>query len=218
MKGQTACGGIGSSKIVSLVAPYLAPIPNAITSSTGSLNACIGSSVTYSVTSPTPTATQAAPVVYRWTKPANTTITSANTDSSNITLQFNTGYGGGSLTVKGQTSCGTQGGVRSASLTHSGCPSGTNAPVEFSRIGNESSEFALSVFPNPSTSQFNIVTSGAVNDMLEAHIYDMQGRELQRWKMNIGSNRQIGADLKPGAYIMQVSDGKQSKTTKLFKY
>jgi hypothetical protein len=82
--------------------------PNAITSSTGNYAACIGSSITYTVGMPVLTATQRAASVYRWTVPVNTTITSAASDSSNITLQYNIGFVGGSISVKSQSSCGTQ--------------------------------------------------------------------------------------------------------------
>jgi hypothetical protein len=97
-----------SAALYSITLKYAMVAPNAITSSTGNYAACVGSSITYTVGMPVLTATQRAASVYRWTVPSNTTITGAASDSSNITLQYSTGFVGGSISVKSQSSCGTQ--------------------------------------------------------------------------------------------------------------
>jgi hypothetical protein len=115
VRAQSSCGVQGAAKSITLTFPVTAT-PAAITSSSGNLSGCIGGTLNYTVTPGSPTASQSATSVYRWTIPANTVITSAITDSSQITLQFNAGYTSGSLSVKGQSACGAIGAARAVSL------------------------------------------------------------------------------------------------------
>jgi hypothetical protein len=116
VKGQTACGIQGSAKSISLLVNP--PTPSVITASTGNFTPCIGDAVQYTASAPAPSTSQTAIAVFRWTKPANTSIIAANTDSSTITLQFNTGFTGGSISVKGQTACGVQGSAKSVTFIY----------------------------------------------------------------------------------------------------
>ncbi len=182
-KGQSACGIAGTAKSVSLM--YLPPTPTSITSSTGLYNACIGTPITFTVVVAAPTTTQVAASVYRWTKPNNTTITSANTDSSVITVQFNTGYTGGSLTVKGQTVCGAQGTAKSQALTHTGCPTGTVAPpiVKVSSGTPLQLEMVLNIYPNPNEGEFDmeIKTNILEKKSVDIQIIDMKGILIRKY-------------------------------------
>jgi hypothetical protein len=109
-----------TSYVVSLKSGVAAP--SNIISSTSNYFGCIGSSINYTVSMPALTSTQQVSSVYRWTIPRNTSITSANSDSSSITLLFGAGYAGGSLTVKSQNSCGIQSSALSKTLSFSVYP------------------------------------------------------------------------------------------------
>jgi hypothetical protein len=153
VRGVTACGGIGSAKSITLIR-YLTPTPTNITSSTTSYNACIGNSITYTVVAPSPNATQQIADVYRWTVPANANIQSANTDSSAVSVIFNTGYTGGSLIVRGQTNCGVIGTQKAVTLTRTGCPSGLFAKNTVKE--NKTSKAKINIYPNPNNGSFKI--------------------------------------------------------------
>ena len=195
---------------------YLPPTPTAIVSGIGNYNACIGNAITYSAMVPPPSATQRAAVVFRWTKPAYTTIVSANSDSSVISLQFNTGYRGGTLSVKGQTICGALGTAKAQALTHSLCATG-NTPALYTRIENKNdSDFDVNVYPNPSQNDFNlkIIDKGLKN--YEIAIRDVEGRLL---KKNITSDKTIqwGANLQPGVYFIEVKSDVRRKVIRAVK-
>mgnify|MGYP003330479602 CR=1 FL=1 len=218
----SACN-VSTPKTVALTAVLTPPTPTSITSSTGSYNACIGNTITYTVVSPTPTATQSTPVVFRWTKPNNTVIVSAATDSSSITLQFNTGYTGGSLTVKGQSACGIQGTAKSQALTHTGCPTGTIATPIVKINGSATSEedVSMEVFPNPSNGAFDILIKSATiaNQTAEIEIYDMQGKRISSFKANTGRgelrHHYSETGLADGVYSIKAIIGGKVKTARL---
>jgi hypothetical protein len=106
---------VGSIPATSLA--FTRAVPPTPLTLTGSLAPCVGNTISYSTTIGSPTATQVAPVKFRWTIPPFTTILSANTDSSTINLKFNTGYVGGSLTVKGESSCGALGAAKTIAFS-----------------------------------------------------------------------------------------------------
>jgi hypothetical protein len=216
VKGQTACGIGGTAKTVSLL--YLPPTPTSITSSTASYNACIGSSVTYTVAVPVPTTTQVAASVYRWTKPNNTVITSAAVDSSSITLQFNTGYTGGTVTCKGQTVCGAQGTAKSQALTHTACPTGTKL---LAVKGRNTNEVIAQVYPNPNNGNFkiSIATGIETNETASIKIIDMFGRVVDRYtaannfgyiNKNVSNNK-----LSNGIYTVKYTIGNITNTIRM---
>ena len=213
-KGQSACGVAGTAKTITL--QYLPPTPTSITSSTGLYNACIGNVITYTVVVPAPSTTQRAAVAYRWTKPNYTTIVSSSTDSSTITVSFNVGYIGGSLTAKGQTVCGVTGTAKTQALTHSTCPVGTKATPYV--ITESSNLFDVQLFPNPSTTGFNLKVMSSSKEMTTVKIVDLQGRVVKTFLSNPSNEKLIGQDLKAGFYLIEVSQGVDKKTIRAVKF
>jgi len=217
VKGQSACGIAGNS--ISTTLQYLPPTPTSITSSTGLYNACIGNQITYTVYVPAPTASQRVASVYRWTKPNYTTIVSAATDSSSIVLKFNSGYVGGSLTVKGQTICGVQGTAKSQALTHTACPTGTKMNPYTLNNTEIISKSDFSVFPNPSAAFFNVLSIGDKNnENIEIRILDLQGRLIEKSNFNSNDPISVGQNLKPGFYMVELKKGKFKQSVKVVKY
>ncbi len=216
VKGQSACGITGTAKSLSL--QYLTPTPTSITSSTGAYNFCIGTTATFTAVVPAPSATQRAAVVYRWTKPVNTSIISAATDSSFIVLQFNTGYNGGSVTVKGQTACGVQGTAKSQAITHTGCATGTKIStlIAVNTGLNDGQETVVNVFPNPGAGPFKVNVSGG-ELITGLRIMDLQGRVVFVKDNILKNTMTIGEGLTSGAYWLEVQTKYKRTVVKLIK-
>jgi hypothetical protein len=213
VKGESACGVAGTAKSVTL--QYLPPTPTSITSSTGLYNACIGDIVTYTVFVPAPTTAQRTASVYRWTKPNFTTILSAIADSSNITVSFNAGFTGGSLTVKGQTACGILGTAKTQALTHTAC-------LPTTKVGNAITAafgmFDVNIFPNPTKSAFNVRIVSNSKESFSVRVLDIQGRLIKSQLLFANEINNIGNDLKSGVYMFEVTQGKEKKTLRVVKY
>ena len=212
-KGQTACGIAGTAKSITM--QYLTPTPTSVTSSTGLYNACIGDVITYTAVVAAPTTTQVAAVVYRWTKPNNTVITSATADSMSINLQFNTGYTGGSVTVKGQTACGALGTAKSQALTHTGCATGTRNV--FTKSDNV---IKASVYPNPNNGNFmvNINTGIVSNAKATIQVIDMLGKVVANVNAENNNgliNTNINSNLNNGVYTVKYTVGNISNSIKM---
>lgn len=214
----SACGVLGSSRSVTL--QYLPPTPSAISSSTGSYNACIGTPVTYSALVGQATTSQSVATVFRWTRPANTSIVSAASDSSTLTLQFNTGFIGGVLSVRGQSSCGAQGSLRSVTLTHTGCPPGTRSATPYAEKGENTAtdSWQAELFPNPTTQAFQLLTSGAGSLPEVVQVRDAQGRLMQSFRIGHGVRTSFGHELPSGVYFIEVLRGTDRKLIRGVKF
>jgi hypothetical protein len=222
--GSLAVRAVSTTWVVSatgftLTLKYASAVPSTLQSKSGLLNFCIGSRDTFRVTMPVLTATQDAPVLFRWTKPANTSFVYANADSSTILLSFNAGFTGGVLSVKSQTICGVQSTTsKSITLTHTGCPVGTENNPKV--IANKNTPQAFSdsnpiLFPNPNNGQFSIKFENGILKDKEAFIVvrDLMGRIvlLRKIKSIQGINVfQINHQLSSGIYFVEVE-------TELFK-
>ena len=217
VKGQTACGVQGTAK--STMLRYATPTPSSITSSTASYNACIGTTVSYTVVTPAPSTSQVGAVLYRWTKPNNTSIVSANADSSTITLQFNTGYTGGNITAKGQTICGVMGTAKSQALTHTGCTAGTKLtnPIALTSMDFQTGLKEIKVFPNPSTVGFEMLATSNTKEPINVQVLDLQGRMIAQYQAIGGKRLKFGAELKAGIYLLKVKQKDELQTIKLMK-
>ena len=109
VRSVTACGAISTPRTAILNATY--PPPNLTTISSSNQLVCVGQSTNFTVTSGAPILSQSSAVLYRWTIPSNTTITSANADSSTITLTLNGSFSsstGAYIYAKSQSACGVQ--------------------------------------------------------------------------------------------------------------
>ena len=225
-KGVTACGVIGTTA-VSAILQYLPPTALSISSSTAIYNACINSSVTYTAIVGAPTTSQTPTSVFRWTRPNNTTVTGASADSSSITVRFNTGYVGGTLSVRGQSRCGTLGVTKSQALTHTGCAVGTKLSVPVTTETNINS-FEVSLYPNPSAGEFKLLINlvGGKTPTMGAKaaakaivkVIDLQGRLIKSFECNANQPTAIGNELKPGVYMVEVRMGNEVKTVRAVRF
>ncbi len=208
VKTASACGFYGAAKTATL--QYLPPTPVAISSATGSYNACIGNTVSYTVLVGQALSSQSVATVFRWTKPANTTIVSATADSITINLRIDAGFTGGSLTVKGQSSCGAQGAAYSQVLTHGGCPAGTRT-TPYATNDGANTKLTAQLFPNPTTNAFNLKVSSTNTLPVVAIIRDAEGRLIKSFTIKAGELSNFGNELTSGVYMIEVMQGEERK-------
>ena len=76
----------------------------------------------------------------------------------------------------------------------------------------------VNVFPNPTVSDFKLQVITAGKQTINVRIMDAQGRSIKTFVAMPYQTINVGADLKAGAYIMEVRQGNEVKTTKLLKF
>ena len=78
--------------------------------------------------------------------------------------------------------------------------------------------FAVQVFPNPSTSSFNLVIQSADPiETIQLKIINIAGQLIETRNSTPGKALSIGENYRPGTYLIQVIQGNQSKTMKVIK-
>jgi hypothetical protein len=137
-------------------------------------------------------------------------------------LVFDSLYTGGTLSVKGQTICGVLGASKSQALTHTGCAVGAKNLYVKSELNK--SKFEVSIFPNPTTNNFNLIiksdqinNASSVSKKAMIKLSDVQGRVIDLYFLDINKINVIGESLKHGVYFMEVTQGENVKTEKLIK-
>jgi hypothetical protein len=76
----------------------------------------------------------------------------------------------------------------------------------------------VKVFPNPSTSNFNLQLLSSDNAQARVNVMDAQGRFIKTMSVNANQTISLGSELKAGTYFIEVRQGKEVKTTKVVKY
>ena len=213
VKTQSACGVLSAAKSFSL--KYTPLTPKTITSST-TFNGCIGSSSTFTAANGTSTTTSAPTVKFRWTIPANVVITNATNDSSSITVSFNSGYTGGTLSVRGISSCGVISAAKTQTLTHTSCPTGTKLFLPIAQT-NEIKENTVTISPNPSASNFNlnIISNDKLPGIIK--VYSLEGHLIKSLMINPNIKTVFGNELSKGTYIIEVQQGNSRRIVKAVK-
>jgi hypothetical protein len=137
---------------------------------------------------------------------------------------------GGTLSVKGQSRCGTQGGSKSQALTHTGCAVGTKMSVPITTTTANS--FEVSLYPNPSAGEFKLlvgVTPTMATNLVggktptkatkaTVKVIDLQGRLIKSFECIANQPTAIGNELKPGVYMVEVRMGDEVKTVRAVRF
>jgi hypothetical protein len=76
----------------------------------------------------------------------------------------------------------------------------------------------VKVYPNPTTSQFNVQVKSSGTEEAVVRVLDVTGRFIKSVKVSSNSNVNLGADLKAGAYMLEVRQGKETKTVRVMKF
>jgi hypothetical protein len=74
------------------------------------------------------------------------------------------------------------------------------------------------LYPNPSTSSFNVTIQGSSNQAVRLHIYDFSGRLVEtRTGIALNTVFQVGQNLPRGMYLLQVIQGNKKAEMKITK-
>jgi hypothetical protein len=214
VKAISACG-ITSTTAKSIAAGILAP--SAPTSLTGTTNICpiVGTQKGYTYTSSSVTGA----LSYVWTVPNGAVIDSPAVTpyGTKVKVRFVTAGSKDSIYVQAKNNC-TTGAKKVLKLVTTTCVTPVFAKTSaHSESTNES--IRMSVFPNPTTSDFNIQLKGLTSkDLASIRVMDLQGRVIKVMNIMSEQNLSIGSDLKAGTYLIEVRQGKNLVTQKVIKY
>ena len=169
---------------------------------------------------PAATATAAAATGYEWAFTgvlgANATIDSGDVNSRIIRVRYTLNSAaatGDSVKVRYSSSCGYSP-YKAAKLTNTAL---TGCPPPVAKVAAPAS-FGVNVYPNPSNGQFNVQLSGATSEVVNVRILDAQGRYVKAVRSAGNGVITLGSDLKAGAYLLEVRQGNNVKTTRVLKF
>jgi len=99
------------------------------------------------------------------------------------------------------------------------CPPPITKTTPISRVPNTlPTSMEVKVYPNPTTSQFNVQVKSSGTEEAVVRVLDLTGRFIKSIKVSSNSNVSLGADLKAGAYVLEVKQGKEVKTVRVTKF
>ena len=210
----TAVNGCGSSSARSFnIRALPAAIPGAITE-TG-IAACPDRQYTYSLASMPANADSVI-----WTVPAGAVILSGQGTSA-IIVSYPPTAVSGFVNAYSANHC-TISGVRKYTVSLPACPppipfAGNNALFTRTATNPLNAVFDAVVFPNPSTSAFRVNVKSALSDIIQYRLLDATGRQLYQSTAKANETIVTGEWLKAGIYLLEIRQGKETKTLRLVK-
>jgi hypothetical protein len=151
-------------------------------------------------------------VSYQWTVPVGAVIDSGS-NGLKIKVRFITAGPSDSIFVQALASTGCAGAKKVLKLITAGCAT----PITKAVTSNFET-MNVNVFPNPTTSNFNVQVVTAGKEIINARVLDLQGRQIKLITINPYETITIGAELKAGSYIIEVRQGMNIKTTRILKF
>ncbi|MBC7534276.1 MAG: T9SS type A sorting domain-containing protein [Ferruginibacter sp.] len=76
----------------------------------------------------------------------------------------------------------------------------------------------VKVFPNPTVNDFKLEVLTSGKEEISVRVLDGQGRLFKTFTLMPYQRIALGAELKAGAYLIEVRQGKEVKTTKVIKF
>jgi hypothetical protein len=98
------------------------------------------------------------------------------------------------------------------------CPAGPATTLTKGQSVTAAPSMDVKVFPNPTTSNFNLQVITADHQEVVVRILDVQGRFIKSVKVAPYQSLSIGSELKSGSYMLEVRQGNNVKTTRVVKY
>jgi peroxiredoxin family protein len=226
----TAGCGNSARKTAKLANTLLsAPVPASITIATKA-DACNARKYRYIAPSPLPvaTATTGAATGYLWSTPTGTVGSTGTIDSGDVTSRIIT------VTYTSNAAAGTGDSIR-LQYTTNGCGNSVAKAQKLSNLvktgcvppiakntsrvpATVSTSMEVKVYPNPTTSQFNVQVKSSGTEEAVVRVLDVTGRFIKSVKVSSNSNVNLGSDLKAGAYMLEVRQGKEVKTVRVMKF
>ncbi len=173
---------------------------------------CPNREYTYSIASLPANATSV-----QWTVPAGATLVSGQGTTS-ITVTYPSTAIAGTVSAVAVNNCGTSV-ARNVEVKLPACPDPEFAKgVQVTPAPKQVDQMEVSVFPNPSVSDFKLQVRSKSNEIIHVRVLDMTGREYKVHQMMSNETLSLGSTLKAGAYILEIRQGKELKTTKVLKF
>jgi len=210
VNASNGCGTSGSRSLnISVLAPSYPGQIDVI-----NLSACPNRSYSYTVAGLPSNATS-----LQWTVPAGGTIVSGQGTNS-IVVNYASTVVAGNVSVVAVNNCGTSL-PRRSEVKLASCPTGFAGTVPNkgeTTVSAPSEEMSVKVFPNPTTSNFNLQVITAGEELVKVRVLDVQGRFIKEVKVQPYQTVNMGAELKAGTYMIEVRQGSQVKTTRVLKF
>jgi len=126
----------------------------------------------------------------------------------------------GLVSAKGLNACGSG---RGSSLVVNIAPcsrlmNGNNSTVNDDSIPvtlNQIQE--IKIFPLPTTTSFNVQVKTSLIELIQFAVFDLQGRKLLAGSIKPGEIKELGRELMPGYYILEIRQAGIRTTRKLLK-
>jgi hypothetical protein len=130
----------------------------------------------------------------------------------------------GTVTAQSISNCGVSS-IRQTAVKLPACPppaftskaAGTQPVHDHLRNETISSVFDVTVFPNPTASDFGLLVKAADQTKVTVRLFDLQGRQLKTCQVMANEITRFGSDLKAGVYLVEITEGKNKSIRKLIK-
>lgn len=159
-----------------------------------------------------------------WTVPTSAgAVLLSGQGTTAITVSYPFAAVSGSVTVTAVNNCGSSA-PRTLAVNLPQCTDGPPPPGgPRSAKGNPiaivpAETMQVNVYPNPTVNEFKLQVVTAGKENIRVRVTDMQGRSIRSVEVMPYQTISIGSELKPGAYIMELTQGPVLKTTKLIKF
>jgi hypothetical protein len=158
-----------------------------------------------------------------WTVTGGTILTGQGTSS--ITVSYPSTAVNGSVSAQAVNNCGVST-IRTIPVRLAACPV-EPPPPPFAATGNEplkgstavaADVMKVNVYPNPTTTDFKLQVITAGKEEISVRVLDMTGRFYKQLTIMPNQTINLGAELKAGAYMIEVRQGSTLKTTRVLKF
>jgi len=206
----TATNGCGTSASRSLAISKLSPVtPGNI--DVINTQSCPNRVYTYSIASLPANATSLL-----WTIPDGATLVSGQ-GSTSITVSYSSGVVDGYITLKSVSNCAFSS-AKKSQVRMAPCPVNPSPGFTKGSVTTTPSAMEVKLFPNPTTSSFNLQVSNTGSKEVKVSIMDLQGRVIKSFVTTTFKSNNIGNELHAGVYMVEVLNGEEKKVVRVVKY
>jgi hypothetical protein len=151
-----------------------------------------------------------------WTIPVGASLVSGQ-GSTSITVSYPPGVVDEYVTVKSVANCGLSS-AKKSQVRMAPCPVNPSPGFTKGLLSTSSSAMDVKVFPNPTTSSFNLQVNTNNNKVVSVKIMDIQGRIIKSFATTSFQTNNIGYELRAGVYMVEVKQGEEVKKVRVVKY
>jgi hypothetical protein len=155
-------------------------------------------------------------VSLEWTVPNGGQIVSGQGTRS-ITVSYSSGVIDGKVSVRGISNCGVSS-YKNSIVKLAPCPLGPSTIYTKANTDNVPSKLEVKVFPNPTTTTFNVQVITSDSKEVNVRVLDVQGRFIKSIIIAPYQTATIGSEFKAGVYMLEVKQGEVVKTVRVVKY